>query len=71
MVSASERDKPEAALKESLSALLFIEMLFWKNANDSGEVRDEYRWRVSIYPSSYLTEEEQNFWYTCSMCLCS
>ncbi|CAL5223392.1 g5900 [Coccomyxa viridis] len=45
VVSASEGEKPEAALKESLSALLFIEMLFWKNAHDSGEVRDEYRWR--------------------------
>ena len=52
MVSASEGEKPEAALKESLSALLFIEMLFWKNAHDSGEVRDEYRWRVSICPSN-------------------
>ncbi len=54
MVSASERVKSEAALKESLSALLFIEMLFWKNAHDSGEVRDEYRWRVGILPFKNL-----------------
>lgn len=40
-------DKAESARKEGMSALLFIEMLFWKNAHDSGEVRDEYRWRVS------------------------
>ncbi len=40
-------DKAELVRKEGMSALLFIEMLFWKNAHDSGEVRDEYRWRVS------------------------
>ena len=28
-----------------MSALLFVEMLFWKNAHDSADVRDEYKWR--------------------------
>ena len=54
MASASGEGKPETALRESLSAILFIEMLFWKNAHDSGEVRDEYRWRVRLCPSTQL-----------------
>ena len=28
-----------------MSALLFVEMLFWKNAHDVADVRDEYKWR--------------------------
>lgn len=47
--STPAADKAESARKEGMSALLFIEMLFWKNAHDSGEVRDEYRWKVSTY----------------------
>lgn len=47
-VSAGEDGKQENALKEGMSALLFIEMLFWKNAHDSAEVSDEYRWKVSV-----------------------
>lgn len=65
---AAGEGKPDIALKESLSALLFIEMLFWKNAHDSGEVREEYRWRVSLCASTQvpilegaaLTEHEQS-----------
>ena len=43
--TASGDDGAEASLKEGMSALRFVEMLFWKNAHDSADVRDEYKWR--------------------------
>ena len=42
---ASGDNSAEASLNEGMSALLFVEMLFWKNAHDSADVRDEYKWR--------------------------
>ena len=32
--------------REGCGALMFLELLFWKNARDSEYVRDEYLWRV-------------------------
>ena len=42
---ASGDNSAEASLNEGMSALLFVEMLFWKSAHDSADVRDEYKWR--------------------------
>ncbi len=36
----------EKALQKGLAAMMFVELLFWKNAHDSEEVRDEYHWKV-------------------------
>lgn len=33
-------------IKEGTGRLLFLELLFWKNARDAEFVRDDYQWRV-------------------------
>ncbi|EIE20339.1 hypothetical protein COCSUDRAFT_58046 [Coccomyxa subellipsoidea C-169] len=37
----------EKALQKGLAAMMFVELLFWKNAHDSEEVRDEYHWKAT------------------------
>ena len=32
--------------------MMFVELLFWKNAHDSEEVRDEYHWKV-LHPTPW------------------
>jgi len=29
--------------------MMFIELMFWKNASVAEAVRDEYNWRVSLF----------------------
>ena len=41
-----EHDAQNAAVQKGLSTMMFVELLFWKNARDCEEVRDEYRWKV-------------------------
>ncbi|KAK9842310.1 hypothetical protein WJX81_005935 [Elliptochloris bilobata] len=45
----TRRTAPEAAVeervREGVAALLFVEMLFWKNARDTEAVRDQYHWQ--------------------------
>lgn len=38
----------ESVAKRGASAMLFIELLFWKQSGLAAEIRDEYNWRVSI-----------------------
>jgi hypothetical protein len=33
-------------VREGAARLLFLELLFWKNARDTEHVRDDYQWRV-------------------------
>ena len=33
-------------IKEGAGRLLFLKLLFWKNARDAEFVRDDYQWRV-------------------------
>lgn len=35
--------------KECAGRLIFLELLFWKNARDAEVVRDEYQWRVCFF----------------------
>jgi len=41
--AAEQADK---ALQSNLSSMLFVEMLFWKNAHDAEAVRDYYDFKV-------------------------
>lgn len=42
---AQEAVQLEAKAKQACGQLLFLELLFWKNAKISSEIRDEYNWR--------------------------
>ncbi|KAK9830387.1 hypothetical protein WJX72_011470 [[Myrmecia] bisecta] len=42
---AEQRAAKEAKVKEGASSMMFIELMFWKNAKDSEQVRDEYNWK--------------------------
>ncbi len=33
--------------------MMFIELMFWKNASVTKAVRDEYNWRVSLFQSQH------------------
>ncbi len=42
-------------VRQKSSAMMFIELMFWKNASVAEAVRDEYNWRVSLFPKSEMT----------------
>ena len=35
-------------VRQKAAAMMFIELMFWKNAPVAESVRDEYKWRVSL-----------------------
>lgn len=41
-----ERNAQDGAVKKGLASMMFVELLFWKNARDCEEVREEYGWKV-------------------------
>ncbi len=40
----------DSSSRKGLAAMMFVELLFWKNAHDSEEVRNEYNWKVTLAP---------------------
>ncbi|KAL3161372.1 hypothetical protein ABBQ32_010265 [Trebouxia sp. C0010 RCD-2024] len=42
---ARKRLKMEAEVRQKASAMMFIELMFWKNASVAESVRDDYNWR--------------------------
>ncbi|BDA45591.1 Topoisomerase 1-associated factor 1 at N-terminal half [Coccomyxa sp. Obi] len=42
---AKLRSDSEKALQKGLAAMMFVELLFWKNTHDSEEIRNEYKWK--------------------------
>lgn len=57
---ANTRSGSEEALQKGLAAMMFVELLFWKNAHDSEDVRNEYKWKVWLLcPATYKVE---HFW---------
>ncbi|KAL0021485.1 hypothetical protein WJX79_010302 [Trebouxia sp. C0005] len=42
---ARRRLKKESEVRQKSSAMMFIELMFWKNASVAEAVRDEYNWR--------------------------
>lgn len=36
----------EGRVREGVAALLFVEVLFWKNSRDTEAVREHYHWQV-------------------------
>ena len=43
----SSRSKREDKVRQNVSSMMFVELLFWKNQRESEDVRDEYNWQVS------------------------
>lgn len=43
-------------LAEGLQSMMFVELLFWKNAATAEDVGKQYNWKVSLYGAraSYL-----------------
>ena len=41
-------------MRQKASAMMFIELMFWKNASVAESVRDEYNWRVSFCCSAIM-----------------
>jgi hypothetical protein len=37
-----------AVVRKGLASMMFVELLFWKNARDCEEVREEYGWKVPL-----------------------
>lgn len=42
-------------MRQKASAMMFIELMFWKNASVAESVRDGYNWRVSFCCSALLS----------------
>ena len=49
-------------MRQKASAMMFIELMFWKNASVAESVRDEYNWRVSWCCSAAMVRQ--------TTCLC-
>ena len=37
----------EAAVRQQVAGMMFLELMFWKNQKEAEDVREEYNWKVS------------------------
>ena len=58
-----ERNAQDVVVKKGLASMMFVELLFWKNARDCEEVREEYGWKVP--PAAVNAEAGEHSVFAC------
>eukprot|EP01024_Parvocaulis_polyphysoides_P002218 TRINITY_DN10713_c0_g1_i1.p1 TRINITY_DN10713_c0_g1~~TRINITY_DN10713_c0_g1_i1.p1 ORF type:complete len:751 (-),score=189.35 TRINITY_DN10713_c0_g1_i1:248-2500(-) len=53
-------EKIQQIVRQEISSIMMVELLFWKNAKDAEDVREEYRWKKNFQTQNFAEYNSDN-----------